>query len=284
MLRFGSYVRAANTEEALEVLRFRKGAKILGGGMWMRLSSRTVPCVIDLSDCGLDTIEETADEFRIGAMVSLRTLECHEALNAATCGILERAVRDIVGVQFRELATVGGSVYGRFGFSDVVCALLSLDTEVELTGVGRMPLALFCVRGYEKDVLERVIVHKRDYRAAYDCVRRTATDFPSLNVAAGYWNGDWHVAVGARPAPARLMTGSELGLFGPAPSADKLLHAAEALRALPFSSNMWGSARYRRHLAGALGIRAVCAAAGIPVPEACAAALVPAGASEEVSA
>ena len=59
MLRFGRFVRAANVADALEVLKFRKGAQVLGGGMWMRLSDRTVPCVIDLSDCGLDTIEET---------------------------------------------------------------------------------------------------------------------------------------------------------------------------------------------------------------------------------
>ena len=177
---------------------------------------------------------------------------------------------------------MGGSVYGRFGFSDVLCALLALDADVVLTGAGRMPLARFCEQGYEKDILERVVVAKRDYRAAYACVRRAATDLPTLNVAAAYWNGDWHVAVGARPARARLLLGSELGLFGPEPSAAKLLNAARVLRGLTFSSNMWGSARYRRHLAGALGIRAVCEAAGMPVPEACAPALAPA--DEEVSA
>lgn len=282
MLRFDNYVRPVNTAEALEVLRYRRGAKVVGGGMWMRLSSRTVPCVVDLSDCGLGSIAETDDAFEIGAMASLRDLETHRALNEATGGILERAVRDIVGSQFRELATVGGSVYGRFGFSDVLCALLALDADVVLTGAGRMPLARFCEQGYEKDILERVVVAKRDYRAAYACMRRAATDLPTLNVAAAYWNGDWHVAVGARPARARLLLGSELGLFGPEPSAAKLLNAARVLRGLTFSSNMWGSERYRRHLAGALGIRAVCEAAGMPVPEACAPALAPA--DEEVSA
>lgn len=211
MLRFDNYVRPVNTAEALEVLRYRRGAKVVGGGMWMRLSSRTVPCVVDLSDCGLGSIAETDDAFEIGAMASLRDLETHRALNEATGGILERAVRDIVGSQFRELATVGGSVYGRFGFSDVLCALLALDADVVLTGAGRMPLARFCEQGYEKDILERVVVAKRDYRAAYACVRRAATDLPTLNVAAAYWNGDWHVAVGARPArpaPARFRAGA----------------------------------------------------------------------------
>lgn len=261
MLKFQRFVRAANIDDALEVLRFRKGAQVMGGGMWMRLSKRTVPCVIDLSDCGLDTIEETADEFRIGAYVTLRQLECHAALNAATGNVLSAAVRDIVGVQFRQLATVGGSVFGRFGFSDVLCALLSLDTEVELADAGRMPLATFVDMPYELDILTHVIIKKHDYRAVYRCVRKAATDFATINACAAYWDADWHLSVGARPAKARLLTGADLGFTSAEPTADELAGAIETVRGLAYSSNIWGSKRYRRHLAGVLAARAIVAAA-----------------------
>ena len=40
--------------------------------------------------------------------------------SAYTAGAVREAVRHIVGVQFRNCATVGGSIYGRFGFSDVL--------------------------------------------------------------------------------------------------------------------------------------------------------------------
>lgn len=276
MLRFGSYVRAVNTDEALEVLRYRRGAKVLGGGMWMRLSRRSVPCMIDLGACGLDTIDETEGEFSIGAMVTLRQLECDEAFNQATCGVFRDAVHDIVGVQFRNTATVGGSVFGRFGFSDVLCALMALDCEVELTGEGRMPLSQFAQRGYGKDLLERVYVRKHDYRASYECLRKAATDFPTCNVSAAQWDGAWHVAVGARPAPAKLVAANELGLVSDVPSADELGQAIDAVRNLRYSSNMWGSERYRRHLAGVLCARAVCGAAGIDVPAELDSRLVPA--------
>ncbi len=261
MLKFQRFVRAANIDDALEVLRFRKGAQVMGGGMWMRLSKRTVPCVIDLSDCGLDMIEETADEFRIGAYVTLRQLECHAALNAATGNVLNAAVRDIVGVQFRQLATVGGSVFGRFGFSDVLCALLSLDTEVELADAGRMPLATFVDMPYELDILTHVIIKKHDYRAAYRCVRKAATDFATINACAAHWDDDWHLSVGARPAKARLLTGADLGFTSAEPTSDELAGAIEAVRGLAYSSNIWGSKRYRRHLAGVLVARAIVAAA-----------------------
>ena len=45
---------------------------------------------IDLSGLGLDTIEETDTEFIIGAMVTLRELELHSALN----DYFENAIRD----------------------------------------------------------------------------------------------------------------------------------------------------------------------------------------------
>lgn len=264
MLQFKNYARPDTVEEAYELVRKGRMNRIMGGGVWLRLQDRRISTVIDLSSCGLDKIEETEDAFVIGSMVTLRQLECHQAFNDATCHVFERAVRDIVGTQMRNLATVGGSVFGRFGFSDVLTALLALDTEVELVGAGTMSLATFAQMGYERDVLAHVIVHKHDYRASFQVVRRSATDFPVLNVCAAEWDG-WHVAVGARPTRARLVEGAALGL--PATfTAEELAAACERLAQLPFSGNMRGSERYRRHLARELGRRAICQAAGLEPP------------------
>lgn len=72
-------------------------------------------------------------------MCTLRQLERHAGLNALVNNVFEFAVHDIVGRQLRNTATVGGSIYGRFGFSDVLSAFLALDSYVELTGAGRVP-------------------------------------------------------------------------------------------------------------------------------------------------
>ena len=184
VLKFGTYVRVGNAAEAYELLQKNRNNKIVGGGIWMRLGSRRVATAIDLSACGLDQIEETETEFRIGAMCTLRQLERHAELNALVNHVFEFAVHDIVGVQLRNSATVGGSIYGRFGFSDVLSAFLALDSYVELTGAGRVSLAEFVEMGYVRDVIEHVVVVKHDYRASYEAVRKAATDFPSLNVTA----------------------------------------------------------------------------------------------------
>ena len=268
MLKFSNYVRVESAEEALQLLQKNKNNRIVAGGIWMRMASRRVVTAIDLSGCGLDAIEETDDEFAIGAMVTLRQLERHEGFNTLTGNVFNHAVRDIVGVQLRNSATVGGSIYGRFGFSDVLCALLPLDTYVELTGAGRVSLADFRDMGYVRDVIERIVVKKHDYRARYRCVRKHATDFPTLNVTAAYWNAEWHMAVGSRPLPAELLAGADCGLASAVPTENELRALVERVRTLSYGSNLWGSADYRRQVSGALAVRAVCEAAGVEPPTA----------------
>ena len=61
-------------------------------------------------------------------MCTLRSLEVHGGLNTYFQEAFKESVRHIVGVQFRNGATVGGSVFGRFGFSDVLTMFLGMDT------------------------------------------------------------------------------------------------------------------------------------------------------------
>lgn len=67
MPKFTKIERPSTPREAYELLRSSKTACVMGGGLWMRLQHRTIPCAIDLSACGLDQIEESDDAFVIGA-------------------------------------------------------------------------------------------------------------------------------------------------------------------------------------------------------------------------
>ncbi len=84
--------------------------------LWLKMVTRNVQKAIDLSGLGLDQIEENDEEFSIGAMVTLRQIELHEGLNTWSQGAVKESVTHIVGVQFRNLATVGGSIFGKFRF------------------------------------------------------------------------------------------------------------------------------------------------------------------------
>ena len=245
MLKIKEIIRPQSLEEAYE-LNQKRTNRILGGMLWMRMSNIQIQKAIDLSGLGLDKIEETEEEFSIGCMVTLRELELHTGLNTCFEGLIRRSVEDIVGVQFRNSATIGGSLFGRFGFSDVLTAFLVLDTYVELYRGGVCPLAEFASGKRDNDILVRVIVKKTKGHYAYQSYRNTKTDFPVLAVAMAQAENGVKAAVGARPqrAEVRIVTDMEK---------DTLKALADSFA---YGSNMRASAEYRKHLASVLLKRA----------------------------
>lgn len=254
MLTIREYKQAATLEEAWQ-LNQKRPNRVLGGMLWMRLSKGNVQTAIDLSALGLDTIEETETEFRIGAMVSLRQLELHEGFTAYSEGANKEALHHIVGVQFRNLATVGGSVFGRFGFSDVLTLLLVMDSYVELYKGGIVPLADFVNMPYDRDILVRVIVKKTAAHYSYKSVRISKTDFPVLTCAAALTQEGVQAAVGARPAKAALVKDAEQLATLPMTAEKAQAFAEYAAGLLPTEINPRGSAAYRTHLIKVLTAR-----------------------------
>lgn len=114
MITIRNYKKAESLEEAWR-LNQQKSNRIIGGMLWLKMGKGTVQTAIDLSGLSLDQIEETEGEIRIGCMVSLRQLELHAGLDAYTGGAMKEALRHIVGVQFRNLATAGGVFSGGSG-------------------------------------------------------------------------------------------------------------------------------------------------------------------------
>ena len=256
MMTIQKYVRAQSLQEAYE-LNQNKRNRILGGMLWLKMTKATVPVAIDLSDLGLDTIEETEEQFSIGAMVSLRQLEQHAGLNDYTGGTLAKSLRDIVGVQFRNMATIGGSLFGRFGFSDVLTMFLAMDTWVELYKGGLMPLEQFADLPRDRDILVRVIVKKSPAAFSYHTVRNSRTDFPVLACAASRMDGAYRVVLGARPAIARTVRDEEGILAAGITAESAKAFAAYAAKKVPTQSNVRGSAAYRTHLIRVLTERAL---------------------------
>ncbi len=256
MMTIREYKRAESLEEAWQ-LNQKRPNRVLGGMIWLKMENINVGTAIDLSGLGLDTIEETDEGFSIGAMVTLRQIELHPGLAAYTDGAVRESVRHIVGVQLRNLATVGGSIYSRFGFSDVLTMFLALNASVELYKGGVVPLAEYAQRPYDRDILVRVLVPKENARFVYQSVRNSQTDFPVLTCAAAKLaDGSIRAAIGVRPGKAVLYTAApEVG-----ETAEKFAarFAAEVKADIKTESNLRGGAEYRRHLAGVLTKRAVC--------------------------
>ena len=256
MITIQNYVRAQSLEEAY-TLNQNKRNRIVGGMMWMRMGSGSVGTAIDLCNLGLDKIEENEECFILGAMVSLRTMEQHTGLNIYSNGAIKNALKDIVGVQFRNMATVGGSVWGRFGFSDVLTVLLAMDTYIELYKGGIVSLEEFVRMKYDNDILVRIIIKKSPLNIVYMSMRNQRTDFPVLACAVSCINGDYRASIGARPAKAMLIR-DEKGLLAQGITQESAKAFSQYVSEnAPTSSNLRGSAEYRAHLTRVLTQRSL---------------------------
>ena len=272
MFYYNQYVRAQSLDEAYELYQ-KKPNFVLGGMLWLKMKNKTLGTAIDLCDLGLDQIDEDENEFRIGAYATLRQIETHEALNAYTHGAIAESVRHIVGVQFRNVATVGGSIWGRFGFSDVMTIFRALGAKVQLHKAGIMDLDEFAaLPRTTRDVLVSVIVPKNAKGIVYLSQRNQSTDFPVLTCAVANRSGRYVAVIGASPYMAEPVwdeNGILDGITGVKIDGNKALtenfennekiekfagYVAEHIR---FGSNIRAGAEYREMICKVLTRRAV---------------------------
>lgn len=251
MFRVKNYVKVESLEEAWELNQKRSNV-VLGGFLWLKMGDRNKQTAIDLSGLGLNEIEESKEAFSIGAMCTLRELELHKGMNSYFGTVIKEAVRHIVGVQFRNCATVGGSIFGRFGFSDVLTCFLALDTYVELYKGGVITLEEFVNKPKDNDILVRIIIKKDGRKAAYLSERQTKTDFPMIACGVSKKGSEWFISVGARPYRARLFTTvwEQPQLLAEAETLELVeAFAKKAAGEFDYGSNLRGSGAYRAHLA-----------------------------------
>lgn len=246
MAQYKNYVIAQTLDEAY-ALNAKKSTVIVAGNMWLRMCGMRRQTALDLSELGLDYIKEDEQGFTIGAMTTLRTMETHPALNAAFGGVFARALEPIVGTQFRNGATVGGSVFSRFGFSDVSTLLLAMGAKIVTHARGEVPLDEFQKEKWDRDILTAIRIEK-GRSAAIESVRLSKTDIPVLVCAASADERGVRVALGSRPARAMIVA------EGAKPEElDYMRMAAD----VPMGSNARASEAYRRKVAPVLMERAV---------------------------
>ena len=255
MYRVREYVSPESIEECARLYKGNKRSRLIGGNLFLRMISIEIPLAIDLSRCGMDYITEDADgTIRIGAMSSLRSLEISPILQGYESGIVSRSVGEIIGVQFRNLATAGASVASKYGFSDVITPLLACGARVRLFEQGELPLEDFLQQPRTRDILTEIILPKADGRGSFCNFRNSAGDFSILNVAAVRRGSTWRLAVGARPQCAALAAHAmEQLALGASPA----FAAQTAADELTFDSNMRASAEYRKTLCTVLCTRAL---------------------------
>ncbi len=251
-------VQPETLEEAYQILKKRKTNLVIGGSAFLRMGKKRIGTGIDLSNIDLNYIKEEGEYIEIGAMTTFRDLEVSPILNKYFDGAISNSVKDIIGVQFRNVVTVGASVFSKYGFSDLIVALLSLETEVELVGGGRMPLQQFLENKYEKDLLVKLYIRKNNAKAVYSCMRNSRSDYSILNASVSKDDNKFKICVGARPQRAKIAIEASEFISNHELNEENIIKASEiACEELTFGSNMRASKEYRKALCKALVKRAL---------------------------
>ena len=203
-MRFEKYIRPQNFEEALQILKSDQNSVILGGTTFLRLSDRKYSTGIDLSNLGLDFIKEVNDQIEIGAYTSLRKIETDPIINKYFGNLIPKSLENLIGIQFRNNATIGGAIFGRLGFTEIITALLVLDCELEFEENGKVNFNEFISNwNIKRDILKKIIIKKKQGKSSYKMMRNSSADFPILSVAVSNFD-TIKIAVGTRPSIAKL--------------------------------------------------------------------------------
>jgi len=251
-MKFKNLLKPATPEEALTYAKL-PNTVVLGGAMWVRMQKRTFDNAVDLSLLGLDKIEKTDEGLKIGAYVTLRQLETSEEFISYTHGNVCNAFAPIVGVQFRNSATVGGSIFGKFGFSDVTALFSALGAKIVFAEAGEKTVADYVATKLPmKDVLLYILLPKKAPDAAVTLAHRiSATDFPLVTVSVV--RREDKITIAALPMP--VGAGNKVFDINDA-SADKYMADA------PLKENALDSVVYRDKVTRVLVSRAISSVGG----------------------
>lgn len=254
MFSFSNFFLASSLEEAYSELLKNKKNIILGGTSYLRMGNTSWNTAIDLSNLNLNYILEKDEFISIGAMTSFRALETNTLLKKYFGEIFYTALKDIIGVQFRTNATVGATVFSKYGFSDLIPVLLALNSKVRLFNGGILTLETFLNEvSIRRDILVEILIPKKVCKTSFQCVRKSKTDYSIINLAICNFDNNITIAVGSRPGRAMLAR-KTMDIFNHNENIEKeIINAVKCIGdEIPLDSNMRGSKSYRELLLAAL--------------------------------
>jgi len=267
------YERATSVDHAIGLLeRLGDSARLIAGGHsllpMMKLRLVNLEYVIDINDLHgeLGYIRFTPDEVRIGALTRHRELLESDEL-AGIFPIFRDAERVIADPVVRNRGTLGGSLCQADPSEDLSAVCTTLDASCVIrsaTGERVVSMNQFHRGPYETAVgddemlLEIRIPVRSGGSSAYEKVERRAGDWAVTSCGAAVWMDDGKI-VDARVGLAAVgpnTTGiPEISalLRGRAPSEEQYAQAgAIAARSCSPTTDMRGTAEYKRHLADEL--------------------------------
>ncbi len=246
------FVEPKGLQEAYDLLNESNKNQIIAGGAWLKLITKSADTFIGLDKLGLNQIKAGEDRIEIGAMVSLRELQICPDITKLYDGILSDAIGKIMGMNIRNQATIGGSVMGKFAFSDIITPLLAMETKLEFYKAGTVRLEDFLDNNkMGPDILTKIVIKKQKAKGFFKKVARTPLDFAIVNIAVTNHEGKFKIVVGSRPKLASMASTAMEYINSKKNLDDEVLMetAEKAISELDFSDNNRATKEYRKEVA-----------------------------------
>jgi carbon-monoxide dehydrogenase medium subunit len=277
------YIRAQSVEHAASVKGDHDGdAVLLAGGQSLvpMLNFRLVApsAIVDLNAIpGLDRVEVTETDVRVGALVRQRELELHDGARRA-CPVLAEALAHVGHPAIRNRGTVAGSVAHADPAAELPTVLAALDGRVRASGrrgeraipADELFVFHFTTSLEPDEVVTAVEFPTQPPRSgsAFAEVARRHGDYALAGVCAVVALDEEGRLTGARVACSGIGSGpvrsaeAEQMLAGQRPQPELLAEAGETLAQLVETGDHEQASRgYRRQLVRVLAARALASAA-----------------------
>ena len=254
------YLKPQTLEEAYEMAQVDNSIYVSGGLMVAALKSSRIERIVDLKNIGLNEVEN-GESVKVGANVKLSEFMRNPLLSEMGNGFFKKMMKDVGSTQIRNMATVGGSVAFRLGWSDVITALMVAGADVEIFNgnLKKMSIEDYLLSKRKKEIVTAVYLPKDPERfMAFEKFSKSTFDIAILNVGISFAleNGKISkpvVAVGSRPMISERIKDVEGFLEGKELSSSVIDEAASEMREVAKVGNdIRATAEYRKALAGSL--------------------------------
>lgn len=205
MITSTAIVTPKSAAEAYAAYKDAASAVFLAGRQGVKHQKEHYEVAVDLSQTGLNSIEDRGDEIVIGAMVTMADLAASPLIQELAGGALCRYLKEIPACEEKRRSTVGALVASKLPFSVVLPILLSLHVDVLLQDKGRMNLNDYLGCPPMGEMVAQLAIAKELVYTAYSAYRLSAADEPYLTGAVSLYADDsWRIVVGGRPGMAAI--------------------------------------------------------------------------------
>jgi carbon-monoxide dehydrogenase medium subunit len=259
------YVKALDIDDAVKALKSADDGKFLAGGMTLipTLKQRLAnpDCLVDLSACGLSSIDDEGGAIQIGAMT--RHVDVAEsALVQKAIPALAHLAAHIGDRQVRNRGTIGGSLANNDPAACYPAALLALGGTVHTQSRSIAAEDYFdgmFETALEEDEIIRAVTMPKPEKAAYVKFPNPASRYAMVGVFVAKFADGVRVAVTGAGEDGVFRAGDLEAALDANFSADAIADGMVSADGL--MSDIHASADYRAHLIGEMTRRAVNACA-----------------------